>query len=151
MAASGAAFTAVVLGQMATALACRSSSRTIAEVGLRGNRLLIGAIAAELGALVLFLMWQPLADLLDHQIPTLLGFAVATWRSRPWRRRRSTKRWQRFRRANDVGTLALVVVAMGSHDQGHERRNRRITATWLTSLRGWQRRQRHPSHTPSPR
>ena len=42
MAASGAAFTAVVLGQMATALACRSSSRTIGEVGLRGNRLLIG-------------------------------------------------------------------------------------------------------------
>jgi magnesium-transporting ATPase (P-type) len=75
--ASGAAFTAVVLGQMATALACRSSTRTIAEVGLRGNRLLVGAILAELAALTVFLAWEPLADLLDHDVPTLLGFVVA--------------------------------------------------------------------------
>ena len=58
-------------------MACRSSTRTIREVGLRGNRLLLGAIAAELGALVLFLAWQPLAKLLDQEVPTLLGIAVA--------------------------------------------------------------------------
>ena len=106
MAASGAAFTAVVLGQMATALACRSSSRTICEVGVRGNRLLIGAIAAELGALVIFLMWEPLADLLGHEIPTLLGFAVATL-AIPAVALIDTidKRWRRFRRADDVGTF----------------------------------------------
>jgi magnesium-transporting ATPase (P-type) len=75
--ASGAAFTAVVLGQLATAIACRSSTRTIAEVGLRGNRLLVGAILVELSALVLFLVWQPLADLLEHDVPTALGLAVA--------------------------------------------------------------------------
>jgi calcium-translocating P-type ATPase len=78
LAASGAAFTTVVLGQLAAALACRSSTRTILQVGLRGNPLLLGAIAAELGALALFLAWRPLADLLDHQPPTLLGFAVAS-------------------------------------------------------------------------
>jgi calcium-translocating P-type ATPase len=106
MAASGAAFAAVVLGQIATALACRSSSRTIGEVGLRGNRLLIGAIAAELGALVIFLTWQPLADLLGHQIPTLLGLAVAAL-AIPAVTLVDTidKRWRRFRNARDVGTF----------------------------------------------
>ena len=75
--ASGAAFTTVVLGQLATAIACRSSTRTVAEVGLRGNRLLVGAILIELSALALFLMWRPLADLLEHDIPTALGLCVA--------------------------------------------------------------------------
>jgi len=75
--ASGAAFTAVVLGQLATAIACRSSTRTIAEVGLRGNRLLAGAIVVELSALAIFLIWRPLADLLEHDVPTALGLAVA--------------------------------------------------------------------------
>jgi magnesium-transporting ATPase (P-type) len=77
LAASGAAFTAVVLGQMATALACRSSTRTIMQVGLRGNRLLLAAVATELGMLSLFLLWRPLAELLDHDVPTLLGVGVA--------------------------------------------------------------------------
>jgi hypothetical protein len=77
LAASGAAFTSVVLGQMATAVACRSSTRTIKEIGLRGNRLLLAAMATELAMLSVFLLWRPLADLLDHEAPTLLGFAVA--------------------------------------------------------------------------
>jgi magnesium-transporting ATPase (P-type) len=38
--ASGTAFAAVVLGQLANALACRSSSRSVLRMGLRGNRLL---------------------------------------------------------------------------------------------------------------
>jgi calcium-translocating P-type ATPase len=77
MVASGAAFTAVVLGQLATAIACRSTARTVAEVGLGGNRLLLGAILVELAALALFLVWRPLADLLEHDIPSALGFSVA--------------------------------------------------------------------------
>jgi len=75
--ASGAAFTSVVLGQMATAVACRSSTRTIKSVGLRGNRLLLAAMATELALLSIFLLWRPLSDLLDHEPPTLLGLAVA--------------------------------------------------------------------------
>jgi magnesium-transporting ATPase (P-type) len=75
--ASGAAFTAVVLGQMATAVACRSSTRTIKDVGLWGNRLLLVAMAVELGLLSVFLLWRPLADLLEHEPPTLLGLGVA--------------------------------------------------------------------------
>jgi len=77
LAASGAAFTSVVLGQLTTAVGCRSSTRTIRQVGLRGNRLLLVAMATELALLSLFLLWQPLADLLDHEFPTLLGLAVA--------------------------------------------------------------------------
>jgi calcium-translocating P-type ATPase len=76
--ASGAAFATVVLGQMTAAVACRSSTRTIAEVGLRGNPLLASALLVELAALGVFLTWQPLADLLDHDVPSLLGIAVAT-------------------------------------------------------------------------
>jgi magnesium-transporting ATPase (P-type) len=78
LAASGAAFTAVVLGQLATAVACRSTTRTVRQVGLRGNRLLLGAMAVELGLLSVFLFWEPVADLLDHEPPTLLGLGVAT-------------------------------------------------------------------------
>ncbi len=77
LAASGAAFSAVVLGQLATAVACRSTTRTVRQVGLRDNRLLLGAMAVELGLLSVFLFWQPIADLLDHEPPTLLGLGVA--------------------------------------------------------------------------
>lgn len=66
---SGAAFTAVVVGQMANALACRSSTFTPRRLGLRTNRLLLGAIAAELGALGAFLFVPPVADALDHAPP----------------------------------------------------------------------------------
>lgn len=98
--ASGAAFTAVVLGQLATAIACRSTTRTIADVGVRGNRLLAAAILTELAALAMFLLWRPLADLLDHDVPTLLGLIVAVLAipavivvdtlDKTWRRRRGS-------------------------------------------------------------
>lgn len=69
--ASGAAFMAVVIGQIATALACRD------RIGLRGNPFLIGAIAVELALLAFFLGFPPIAGLLDHAVPTLLGAAIA--------------------------------------------------------------------------
>ena len=53
--ASGTAFTTVVLGQMATAFACRSETRWVGRLGWRGNPLLLGAVAAELAALFLFI------------------------------------------------------------------------------------------------
>jgi magnesium-transporting ATPase (P-type) len=76
LAASGAAFTAVVLGQAANAFACRSSVLPPWRLR-RQNRLLLGAVAAELAMLVGFLYIPPIARLLDQAPPTPVGFAVA--------------------------------------------------------------------------
>jgi magnesium-transporting ATPase (P-type) len=77
LAASGAAFAAVVIGQAANAFACRSSSRWPGALGWTSNRLLLGAVAIELLALAGFLLIPPLASLLNHAVPPLAGFAVA--------------------------------------------------------------------------
>src|SRR5215207_3311354 len=76
-AASGTAFAAVVLGQLATAFACRSESRRVGRTGWRGNPLLAGAVLAELGLLAVFLGVPPVAGLLDQAVPTAAGWAVA--------------------------------------------------------------------------
>jgi magnesium-transporting ATPase (P-type) len=76
--ASGAAFCAIVLGQLATAVACRSTTRPIWHTGLRGNPLLLTAILAELTMLITFLAVPPLAHLLDHRPPSTLGLGIAT-------------------------------------------------------------------------
>jgi magnesium-transporting ATPase (P-type) len=76
LAASGAAFAAVVLGQMANAFACRSSTRP-ASVGWRSNRLLLGAVGVELVLLGGFLYLPPVAELLDHAGPPLAAGLVA--------------------------------------------------------------------------
>ncbi|RBY84791.1 cation-transporting P-type ATPase [Blastococcus sp. TF02A-26] len=75
--ASGAAFTAVVLGQFANAFACRSTSRPAWRLGWRGNRLLVGAVAVELLVLVAMLAVPAVADLLGHRPPPLDGLLVA--------------------------------------------------------------------------
>jgi magnesium-transporting ATPase (P-type) len=77
LAASGAAFTAVVLGQAANAFACRSTVSPPWRIGWTTNRLLVGAVVAELGMLAGFLYLRPLADLLGQAPPTLAGFGVA--------------------------------------------------------------------------
>jgi calcium-translocating P-type ATPase len=77
LAASGAAFTAVVIGQLGNAFACRSTVRPAWQLGWTTNRLLLWAIGAELLMLAGFLFIPPLADLLDQAPPTLAGFAVA--------------------------------------------------------------------------
>jgi calcium-translocating P-type ATPase len=77
LAASGAAFSAVVLGQVANAFACRSTTRLPGSLCWATNRLLLGAIAIELLALVTFLFVPPLASLLGHAPPPLWGWAVA--------------------------------------------------------------------------
>jgi magnesium-transporting ATPase (P-type) len=78
LAASGAAFSAVVLGQMANAFACRSTTRWPGTLGWTTNRLLLGAVAAEFLALGAFLFVPPIASLLGHAPPPLWGWAVAT-------------------------------------------------------------------------
>jgi magnesium-transporting ATPase (P-type) len=77
LAASGAAFAAIVLGQMANALACRSSRRPALGRGWPPSALLRLAIAVELTLLVAFLGIPPLASLLDHAPPSAAGAAVA--------------------------------------------------------------------------
>jgi magnesium-transporting ATPase (P-type) len=76
-AASGAAFCAIVLGQLANAFACRSTTRRPGEIGWTTNRVLLAAIAGEVVLLVAFLFVGPVADLLDHRPPTLAGWTVA--------------------------------------------------------------------------
>jgi calcium-translocating P-type ATPase len=76
-AASGAAFTAVVIGQMANAFACRSATRWPGELGWTGNRLLVGAVVVELGFLCAVLLIPPIASVLDHAPPPPAGLAVA--------------------------------------------------------------------------
>ncbi len=76
-AASGAAFAAVVVGQMANAFACRSATRWPGALGWAGNRLLVGAVIVEAGALAVFLLVPSVASVLDHAPPPLAGFAVA--------------------------------------------------------------------------
>ncbi|MEO5991939.1 MAG: cation-transporting P-type ATPase [Arthrobacter sp.] len=77
MAASGAAFTTVVLAQLANAFACRSASVPPWRLGWFSNRLLIWAVLAELGLLAVFLFLGPLATLLGHAPPSPGGLAVA--------------------------------------------------------------------------
>lgn len=59
LAASGAAFTAVVFGQVANAFACRSTTRPAWTVARRTTRLLLVAVGAELAMLAAFLYLPP--------------------------------------------------------------------------------------------
>jgi magnesium-transporting ATPase (P-type) len=80
--ASGSAFVAIALGQMANAFACRSETLPVLRQKLLSNRLLIGAVAAELVLLGVFLGFPPLARLLGGSWPTPLGWGLASVRSR---------------------------------------------------------------------
>jgi magnesium-transporting ATPase (P-type) len=77
LAASGAAFTAIVLGQVANAFACRSRTEPVTRIPVWNNRFLLVAIASELALLAAFLWIPGLADLLDHAPPTTTGWLVA--------------------------------------------------------------------------
>jgi hypothetical protein len=75
--AGGAAFTAVVLGQMANAWACRSATRPFWRLGARSNLLLVWAIGVELLLLATMLGVPALADLLGQRPPPLVGLGIA--------------------------------------------------------------------------
>lgn len=77
MGASGAAFTAVVLAQLANALACRSATAPPWKLGWTSNRLLLWSLAAELAALAAFLFVPPVAALLGQAPPPPAGLAIA--------------------------------------------------------------------------
>ena len=75
--ASGSAFAAIALGQMANAFACRSETQPVWRQRLGTNRLLVGAVTAELVLLGVFLGFPPLARLLGGSWPSTLGWALA--------------------------------------------------------------------------
>jgi calcium-translocating P-type ATPase len=77
MVASGAAFTAVVLGQLANAFACRSATVPPWKLGWGTNRLLVWAVLAELAILAACLYVPYLATLLGQAPPTPAGFLLA--------------------------------------------------------------------------
>ncbi len=76
-AASGTAFSAVVLGQLANAFACRSETRWAGRLPFGGNRLLLWAVATEMVMLMGFLGFPPLAALLGGTFPPPAGWALA--------------------------------------------------------------------------
>jgi magnesium-transporting ATPase (P-type) len=78
LAASGAAFTAIVLGQVANVFACRSTREPVWRLRGRRNPLLRYALATELALLGVFLFVAPVASLLDQAPPTWVGLVVAT-------------------------------------------------------------------------
>lgn len=75
--ASGTAFAAIALGQMANAFACRSTSRPVWRLRVLDNRLVLGAVGAELVILLVVLGLPPLADLLGGSWPSAAGWALA--------------------------------------------------------------------------
>ena len=77
LAASGAAFMAVVLSQTANAFACRSATRTPWSLGWTTNRLLIPAASIELVFSLLVILVTPVAVALGQAPPSPLGWAVA--------------------------------------------------------------------------
>lgn len=77
LAASGAAFTAIVLGQAANAFACRSTVHPAWSMTSRHNRYLVWAVLAEIVMLVGFLYVPPIATLLGQTGPTAVGAVTA--------------------------------------------------------------------------
>ncbi len=77
LAASGASFMAVVLGQIANAFACRSATRTPWALGWTSNRLLIPAVLAGLAFALVTVLVPPIASLLTQGPPTWAGWSVA--------------------------------------------------------------------------
>ncbi|NUT91553.1 MAG: cation-transporting P-type ATPase [Saccharothrix sp.] len=73
--ASGTAFTAIVLGQLANAFACRSATHPVRT--LSGNPLLLGAVGFEVAVLAVFLFVPPLPGLLGGSPPTGWGWVFA--------------------------------------------------------------------------
>ena len=76
-AASGAAFTAVVAGQIANAFACRSATLWPGKLGWLSNRYLVVAIFCEAAMLAGFLYLPPLAKLLGQAPPNIGGYLTA--------------------------------------------------------------------------
>jgi magnesium-transporting ATPase (P-type) len=71
--ASGGAFVAIVVGQLANALACRSQTRPAWATRLRGNGLLAWALVVEVVVCLGFVDFPPLASVLGGGWPSAAG------------------------------------------------------------------------------
>jgi magnesium-transporting ATPase (P-type) len=98
LSASGAAFAAIVIGQLTNAFLCRSSTLPIRAVGWTSNRFLLWAVAAEVVITASFVFVPVIADAMGQAPPTAAGWAVALaagpamvavdTTEKAWRRRR---------------------------------------------------------------
>jgi calcium-translocating P-type ATPase len=77
LAASGATFATVAIGQTANAFACRSTEVWAGRLGWLDNPLLVGASLIELAITAGFLFVPPVARVLGHAPPTTAGWVVA--------------------------------------------------------------------------
>jgi calcium-translocating P-type ATPase len=77
LAASGAAFAAVVLGQAGNAFACRSASVGPKSPGWTSNRFLVASVGVEVALLGGFLGIPAIAAMLQQAPPPPIGWAVA--------------------------------------------------------------------------
>jgi magnesium-transporting ATPase (P-type) len=75
--ASGAAFTAVVAGQMANAFACRSATLRPGQVGWLSNPFVVIAVVCEAAMLVGFLYLPPVAAALGQAPPNSTSYLAA--------------------------------------------------------------------------
>ena len=75
--ASGTAFAAIALGQMANAFACRSTITPVWRLRATTNPLVLAAVLVQLVLLALFLGFAPLAGLLGGSWPTSTGWLAA--------------------------------------------------------------------------
>ena len=75
--ASGTAFAAIAVGQMANAFACRSSSVPAWRLPFRSNPLVLAAVGAEMLLLLVFVGAPWVADLLGGSWPSGTGWAMA--------------------------------------------------------------------------
>ena len=107
--ASGAAWSAVVLGQAANAYACRSATRPVWRIPLLSNRMLVVGIGVQLGLLGGLLRVGPIARALGQGPPSLGGFAVA------------------------ASVVPALVIVDGIHKARHGRRRRRRAQPTLST------------------
>ncbi len=77
LAASGAAFSAVVFGQIGNALACRSARVWPGALGWTTNRFLLWSLLVEVVLLLVLLAVPTFATLLRQAPPPLLGLLIA--------------------------------------------------------------------------
>jgi magnesium-transporting ATPase (P-type) len=77
LAASGAAFTAVVAAQTANAFACRSFTVRPGRLGWFSNRLLVAGATIELVIAAACLVIPPIATALGQQVPSPVGWCAA--------------------------------------------------------------------------
>jgi magnesium-transporting ATPase (P-type) len=75
--ASGTAFAAIALGQMANAFACRSTVTPVWRLRVTTNPLVLAAVLVQLVLLALFLGFAPLAGLLGGSWPSGTGWLAA--------------------------------------------------------------------------